>query len=169
MTLVPPLPLQHSYKDALAGDVQYFYLLKSSTVNSIQDKRVLSSCHITLALRVPTCIPSCLSSIANHKILPPSSDFPFLSPLSHSLQIDFFLCCHKNKQQFRHAEQHTLEVTILHLRGEETNPKHLGFLWALHYLLQWERRSVLVTFLHTTTTSGKTQYQVQLPGTYACP
>lgn len=38
MTLVPPLPLQHSYKDALAGDVQDFYLLKSSTVNSIQDK-----------------------------------------------------------------------------------------------------------------------------------
>lgn len=127
MTLVPPLPLQHSYKDALAGDVQDFYLLKSSTVNSIQDKRVLSSCHITLVLRVPTCIPSCLSSIANHRILPPSGDFPFLSLLSHSLQIDFSLYCHKNEQQFSHAEQPTLEVTILHLRGEETNPKHLFF------------------------------------------
>ena len=127
MTLAPHLPLQHSYKDALDGDVQDFYLLKSSTVNSIQDKRVLSSCHMALALRLPTCIPCCLSSIASHKILPPSGDFPFLSPLSHSLQMaDCSLYCHNN-QPFSHAELPMLEVTILHLRGEKTKPKHLGF------------------------------------------
>jgi len=122
MTIAPHLPLQHYYKDALDGDVQDFHLLKSPAVNSIQDKRVLSFFHMTLALRLPTCIQRCLSSIACHEILPPSGTFPFLSPLSHSMQIaDFSLYCHNNKQQFSHAEQPLLEVTILHLR-KQANP-----------------------------------------------
>lgn len=70
-----------------SGDVQGFYLLKRSTVNSMQDKRVLSSCYMTLAPRVPTCIPCSLPSIVKHKIFPLSGNFPSVSPLSHSLQI----------------------------------------------------------------------------------
>lgn len=91
-----------------------------------------------LALRVLTCIPCCLLSIANLKILP-SGDFSFLSSLSHSLQTaECSHYCHNNKQQFSYTQQPMVEVTILHLRGEKTKLKHLVFYG--HFIIFYKGR-----------------------------